>query len=72
MNKNLVIAIVLGALVLIAVVQAWQLAGIKSSVASGGVRTASVGTPVASGGGGGGGAQLPSNLQNLPSMVGGC
>lgn len=72
MNKNLIIAIVLGALVLIAVVQAWQLVSIKSAVASGSISTASVSTPTAAGGGGGSGANLPSNLQNLPGMVGGC
>ena len=68
MNKNVVIAIVLGALILIAGVQAFQLFTIKGKLASGEFRA---GTATQSAGGGGS-PQLPSNLQNLPDMVGGC
>jgi hypothetical protein len=68
MNKNVVIAIVLGALVLIAGVQAFQLFTLKTKLASGEIST---GTPTQSGGSGSS-PQLPSNLQNLPNMVGGC
>ena len=67
MNKNVVIAIVLGALVLIAGVQAFQLFTLKTKLAGGQI---SAGTPTQSGGGGS--PQLPSNLQELPNMVGGC
>ncbi|MEM3154571.1 MAG: hypothetical protein QW165_03350 [Candidatus Woesearchaeota archaeon] len=67
MNKNVVIAIVLGALVLIAGVQAFQLFSLKEKLASGQISTSA---PTASGSGGS--PQLPSNLQNLPEMVGGC
>ncbi len=67
MNKNIVIAIVLGALVLIAGIQAFQLFTLKDKLASGSIST---GTPTQSGAGGS--PQLPSNLENLPSMVGGC
>jgi hypothetical protein len=69
MNKNVVIAVVLGALVLIAGIQAFQLFTIKDSLASGKVGT-SVSTQ--SSGDAGGSPKLPSNLENLPSMVGGC
>ena len=69
MDKNVVIAIVLGALVLIAAVQAIQLFTLKSKIASGSVSVG--GAPQASGGGGSA-PQLPSNLNNLPNMVGGC
>ncbi len=68
MNKNVVIAIVLGALVLIAGVQAFQLFTLKNTLAQGSYSTTA--TPAA--GGTAGSPQLPSNLQNLPSMVGGC
>lgn len=64
-NNNVIIAVVLGILVVIAGVQAFQMASLKNNVGSG-----SVAQPVASGASGG--AQLPSNLQNLPGMVGGC
>ncbi len=67
MNKNVVIAIVLGALVLIAGVQAFQLFSLKTKLASGEISTAA---PTQSGASGS--PQLPSNLQNLPNMVGGC
>jgi len=69
MNKNMVIAIVLGALVLIAGIQAFQLFSLKTTLASGG------GSSVAatqSSGGSGGSPKLPSSLENLPTMVGGC
>lgn len=72
MNQNVVIAIVLGALVLIAAVEAYQLMGIKNKISSGGVQVATAGTPTPQAAGGSGGAQLPSSLQNLPGMVGGC
>jgi len=67
MNKNVVIAIVLGALVLIAGIQAFQLFTLKEKLSSGQIST---GTTTQSGGSGS--PQLPSNLQNLPEMVGGC
>jgi len=67
MNKNIVIAIVLGALVLIAAVQAVQLFTLKNKLAGGQI---SVGTPTQSGATGS--PQLPSSLAKLPSQVGGC
>jgi len=69
MNKNMVIAIVLGALVLIAGIQAFQLFGLKTKLATGEIST---GTATQSSGGSGGSPKLPSNLENLPTMVGGC
>jgi hypothetical protein len=68
MNKNVVIAIVLGALVLIAGIQAFQLFTLKDKLGSGQISTS---TATASSGAGGS-PQLPSNLQDLPSQVGGC
>ncbi|MDO8660281.1 MAG: hypothetical protein Q7K43_00180 [Candidatus Woesearchaeota archaeon] len=69
MNKNAIIAIVLGVLVLIAAVQAWQLMDIKGKLSTG---SASLTAPSAASPSVSGSPQLPSNLQNLPSMVGGC
>jgi hypothetical protein len=68
MNKNIVIAIVLGALVLIAGIQAFQLFTLKDKLGSGQI-SAGTNTQASAGGGS---PQLPSNLQNLPNMVGGC
>lgn len=72
MNQNVVIAIVLGALVLIAAVEAYQLMGIKSSLASGNVQVGAAAAVPQSGAPAGGAPALPSSLQNLPGMVGGC
>lgn len=69
MEKNVVLAIVLGALVLIAGLQAYQLFSLKNKVSSGNLQTVSGASVPAAGQSG---ASLPSNLQNLPSMVGGC
>ncbi len=66
-NKNVIIAVVLGALVLIALFQAFQLFGLKDKLSSG--TTTAAPAPQAQGGAS---PSLPSNLQNLPSMVGGC
>ncbi len=66
MDKNVLIAIVLGALIIVAGVQAFSLISLKSKIESGGVALAA---PAA---GGGSAPSLPSNLQNLPGMVGGC
>jgi hypothetical protein len=73
MKSNVVIAVILGVLVLIAAVQAFQLVGLKTKLAGGAVQTATAGASLAAASGGqAGGAQLPPNLQDLPSMVGGC
>lgn len=66
-SNNVIIAVVLGVLVVIAAVQAFQMIGLKNRV---GTSTGAIATPVQSAGAGN--AQLPSNLQNLPQMVGGC
>lgn len=68
MNKNVIIAIVLGALVLIAGIQAFQLFTLKDKLGSGQIST---GTSTQANAGGSS-PQLPSNLQDLPSQVGGC
>ena len=64
MNRNIIIVIVLVVLVLLTAVQAVQLSALKQSISQGKVN---IGTaPPASSGG------VPSNIQDLPSMVGGC
>ena len=68
MNRNVIIVIVLAVLLLLTAVQAIQLNSLKTSISTGKV---SVGSAPAQGSGGGGGV-VPSNIQDLPSMVGGC
>ena len=65
MNRNVIIVIVLVVLVLLTAVQAIQLSSLKSSISTGKVSVGSA--PFSSSG-----ASVPSNIQDLPSMVGGC
>lgn len=66
MNRNVVIVIVLVVLVLLTAVQAIQLSSLKTSISSGKVNVAA-GTPA-----GKSGNSVASNINELPSMVGGC
>lgn len=75
MKQTTVIAIILGVLVLVSLVQAYQLTALKTrlaggqlSISSGVSRT----SPLSSGDSGKKTASLPSNIQELPAMVGGC
>ena len=74
MNKNIIVVGILVLLVLISVVQTFQIVEMKSSVTEMEVTgnsvqaTTSSSTTSSSGSSGG----VPTNLQNLPGMVGGC
>ena len=73
MEKNTLVAVVLGVLVLIAAVQAFQLSSLRNSVSGGAtVGAASPQAPAPAMGAQGSNPQLPSSLQKLPDMVGGC
>ena len=74
MEKNTVVTIVLTAVVVISLFQAFQISGMDKSTPSGAaVQTIAQQTPIAQQpASSGGSAPLPANLQNLPSMVGGC
>lgn len=73
MEKETIVAVVLGVLVLFAVVQAFQLSGLKNAVSGGAtVNTASAPAPAPQAQQGGQGPSLPPSLQSLPDMVGGC
>jgi len=75
MKTTTIVAIILGVLVLISVVQAFQLNSLKTKVAGGqlSIKSSSSATPVASSGDSSKKtAALPSSIKNLPQMVGGC
>ena len=76
MENHTLIAAFLGVLVLVSMVQAYQLNTMKNTVTGGAVvQTASQNAPASSsspGPTGGALAQVPASLQNLPDMVGGC
>lgn len=67
MEQKTIVTIILGVLVLIAAVQAYQFSELKTKLAGGSVPVATVSAPSS-----GNAPQVPSNLQNLPQMVGGC
>lgn len=65
-RKNIIFLVVLVVLLLVSVVQAFQLNSVKEVLSGGGLGV------VAPSSGGSGGASIPTSLQNLPGMVGGC
>ena len=70
-RKELLVVVLIGVLLITVALQTVQLAGLsKSNVV---VKTASGAAPVVAASPGGGAAPaVPTSLQNLPSMVGGC
>ena len=76
MNKTKnIFTIVLVVLVLISLVQAFQLNGLKAKLDDAGLSLGKASSTVAvasNGGGSGGGISTPSSLDSLPQMVGGC
>jgi len=74
MEQKTIFAIVLGVLVLISAVQAFQMTSLKSKVADGGVsvQKGGAGSAPAPAANSGRTQALPDNIKNLPTMVGGC
>ncbi len=79
MKTTTIVAIILGVLVLVSVVQAFQLNGLKEKLAEGqlGVSSSGSNTGAAASSGSKDTAKrtttsLPSSVKNLPQMVGGC
>lgn len=75
MKQTTIVAIILGVLVLVSVVQALQLNGLKDKIATEDltIGTASSSTSVASGSDTEKRtSELPSSIKDLPTMVGGC
>ena len=67
MKKETILMALLVVLVVVSAVQAVQLVTLSSAISGGTIAKSSVVTS-----GSGSGASIPSSLQNLPSMVGGC
>ena len=75
MKTTTIVAVILGVLVLVSLVQAIQLNSLKTKMADSqlSVKSSSSSTPVASSGDSSKKtAALPSSVKNLPQMVGGC
>ncbi len=69
MNAQTIFVVLLVLLVAVSAVQAVQLVGLSSQVEGNGITGAVISQPSSSGSSG---VSVPSNLQNLPAMVGGC
>lgn len=73
MEKEMLLTIILGLLVLVSAVQAYQIIGLKNSGYTAG--SPATGTEAASRQSSapqGSGSGVPTSLQNVPDMVGGC
>lgn len=71
MKQTTIVAIILAVLLLVSVVQAFQLTSLKSKIVDGKVSLGATksSTPLATGSSTG---SLPSSIKDLPQMVGGC
>jgi len=70
-KKEILVIVLIGVLLLTAGLQTVQLIGLTSAkVSSSSAGTGAITAPAKQGSSGG--ASVPANLQNLPSMVGGC
>ena len=67
MEKKMLVMIVLAVLIIVSLVQAFQLNQIKTSIQEGNIKTAKSVTPTAQSGGSGG-AGLPRNLEKFSSI----
>lgn len=74
MEKEKLMTVFIAVLVLVSAVQAVQLITLNGKVQSGEIstRASAQSTSGTTDSGSGSGTQLPQNIQNLPSMVGGC
>lgn len=76
MKQTTIVAIILGVLVVLSAVQAVQLNGLKSKLSEGKLSVSSSSSKTSSLASSGGSSQrtaaLPSNIKDLPQMVGGC
>lgn len=66
-NSNVIMVAILIILIFTSVIQAVELSGLKGKVIAGEVQAATTDS-----GGSSGSSSTPANLQDLPSMVGGC
>ena len=73
-TKTIVMMVMLGLLVLVSAVQAFELLNLKEKLSDENLKVSSASskTTVGQGGSTAGGGALSKNLENLPSMVGGC
>jgi len=72
MNKNWIFAVVLGVLIIVSIVQAVQLTGIKESIGSGDITIGGGSSTTNTGSSSASSTSSSSSLSELPSMVGGC
>ncbi len=72
-TKVIVMMVMLGLLVLVSAIQAVELLNLKEKLSDGALTVSTASSKIAVGAGAGAsGSGLSKNLENLPSMVGGC
>ncbi len=75
-NKNTLVVGILALLILVAFAQTFQLVGMKNKISELGagknIQTGSLSKSTSSASSSSSGGGVPTNLQNLPGMVGGC
>jgi len=71
-NQNLILSVILGIFIIISAFQSFQINDLKTQMQEGGIKiSSSVGNSYSSSSGSGK-SDVPSNLKDLPQMVGGC
>lgn len=69
MEKETIFAVIVGVLIVVSVIQAIQLVTLSKNIQAGIFKTS---VSSSASGSTSGNMQVPSNLENLPGMVGGC
>lgn len=74
MKSVTIVSIVLALLIILSLVQTLQLNSLKENIASGdlSIKSSGVAKPLSGSGDSGTPGSLPTSIQNLPQMVGGC
>ena len=71
-NQNLIMSIILGIFIIISAFQSFQINNLQTQIEDGGIKISSSGGSSYSSSGSSKNSEVPSNIQDLPQMVGGC
>ncbi len=72
MKQEMLLSILLGVLIVVSALQAYQLVNLKDAVSSGTVTASSAQAQYGGSGAQSGSSAIPSALDSAPNMVGGC
>ncbi len=71
-NQSLIMSIILGIFIIISAFQSFQINSLKTQIETGGVKITSSSESSYTSSGNSGKSAVPSSIQDLPDMVGGC